>query len=228
MLLVYLIQNWLVYNKLKTLNDLSRKREQNKWRVRPVSFPGPCNNPPKPCAVLTDSSAEVVYITCAPMCILDKSERPVPVRWERRKHLCCCGAGIKVPCKYLGKKMQVKLSRPTRDPAMNPVTALATFGIGRILAANVGIVVTCADVCKNVGNVGPTFRQILSSGPCQTTRHVMSGRRQPTRRLILLDIKKKKTAKLRRNSCGSGVIWCKKVTKMVSYALIHVYVPFFS
>jgi hypothetical protein len=57
MILVYLIQNWLAYNKLKTLNDLSRKQEQNKWWDRPVSFPGPRNNPPKLCVVLTDSSA---------------------------------------------------------------------------------------------------------------------------------------------------------------------------
>jgi hypothetical protein len=145
MILVYLEQNWLVY-KLKTLNDLSRKREQNKWWDHPVSFPGPCNNPPKPCAVLTDSSAEVVYITCAPLCIFDKSERPVPVQWEQWKHLCCCGAGIKLPCKYLGKKMLGKLSRPTRDPAMNPVTVLATLWCQPFSADIVGIAMTCGDM----------------------------------------------------------------------------------
>ncbi len=44
--------------------------------------------------------------------------------------------------------------------------------------------------CKNVGNVGPTFCQILSYGPCQTKWHVISGQSQPTCRLNLLDIKK--------------------------------------
>jgi hypothetical protein len=43
---------------------------------------------------------------------------------------------------------------------------------------------------ENVGNVGPTCRQVMSSGPCQTTWHVVSGQRQSTCRLIL-DIKKK-------------------------------------
>ena len=43
----------------------------------------------------------------------------------------------------------------------------------------------------NVGNVVPTCCLILSSGPCQTTWHVMSGWCQPTCRLILFDIKKK-------------------------------------
>ena len=145
MILVYLIQNWLVY-KLKTLNDLLRKQEQNKWWDHPVSFPGPCNNPPKPCMVLTDSSAEVVYITCAPMCILDKSEWPVLVWWEQLKHLCCCGAGINLPCKYLGKKMLSKLSRPTRDPAMNPVTVSTTFHIGQFLEDIVGVAMTRGDM----------------------------------------------------------------------------------
>ncbi len=36
--------------------------------------------------------------------------------------------------------------QPTRDPAMNSVTALATFGVGRILADNVGVAATRADV----------------------------------------------------------------------------------
>ncbi len=44
---------------------------------------------------------------------------------------------------------------------------------------------------KNVGNVGPKFCQILSSGPCQTMWHVMTGWHQPTCWLILFDIKKK-------------------------------------
>ena len=38
---------------------------------------------------------------------------------------------------------------------------------------------------------------------------------------------KEKTVKLCRNSCCNGVIWCKKVTKMVLYVLIHIYVPFY-
>ena len=47
------------------------------------------------------------------------------------------------------------------------------------------------ETCReNVGNVGPTCRQIMSSSPCQTTWHVVSGRHQPTCRLTLLDIKK--------------------------------------
>ena len=47
----------------------------------------------------------------------------------------------------------------------------------------------------------------------------------PTCQLILLDIKK--NSKACRKLLSNGMIWYKKVTKMVLYVLIHVYVPFF-
>ncbi len=39
------------------VNDLLGKREQNQWWVCPMTISGRRNNPPKPCAVLMDSSA---------------------------------------------------------------------------------------------------------------------------------------------------------------------------
>jgi hypothetical protein len=42
--------------------------------------------------------------------------------------------------------MQGKLSRPTRDPAMNPVTASATFHVGQFLEDIVGVATTRGDM----------------------------------------------------------------------------------
>ena len=39
-----------------------------------------------------------------------------------------------------------KLSRPTRDPAMNPVMALATFHVGQFLEDIVGVAATRGDM----------------------------------------------------------------------------------
>ena len=46
--------------------------------------------------------------------------------------------------------------------------------------------------------------------------------------IILAITNNEKTANLPRNLHGNGVIWCEKIAKMVSYALIHAYKPFFS
>ena len=50
----------------------------------------------------------------------------------------------------MGLGSRAATRQPTPDPAMNPVTALATFGVGQILADNVGVAATHA-------NVLPTF-----------------------------------------------------------------------
>jgi hypothetical protein len=39
-----------------------------------------------------------------------------------------------------------KISKPTRDPAVNPVTALATFHVGQFLEDIVGVVTTRGDM----------------------------------------------------------------------------------
>ena len=55
--------------------------------------------------------------------------------------------------------MQGKLSRPTRDPAMNPVTASATFHVGQFLEDIVGVATTRGDMSATF----PTKDTILST-----------------------------------------------------------------
>ncbi len=49
-----------------------------------------------------------------------------------------------------GQELSRDPDSPSRDPAMNPVTASETFHVGQFLADNVGIVATCSDM-------SPTF-----------------------------------------------------------------------
>ena len=79
---------------------------------------------------------------------------------------------------------------------------------------------------QNIGNVGLTLgKNVVPT--CQTTRQDD----------IIQDCDnmsadsfwhKEKTAKLHRKLHRNGMIWCEKVAKMLSYALIHIYVSFLS
>ncbi len=78
---------------------------------------------------------------------------------------------------------------------------------------------------QNVEKVCPTLGKNVSP-TCQTTcRHDII---QDFANMLTDSFgHKEKTPKLCRKLRSDGMIWCEKVTKMVPYALIHVYVPFF-
>ena len=60
---------------------------------------------------------------------------------------------------------------PTRDPAMNSVTALATFDVGRFLADNVGVAPTRRDM-------SPTFPTKLTHSLLLTSKNLLTKRKK--------------------------------------------------
>lgn len=76
-----------------------------------------------------------------------------------------------------------------------------------------------ADTLGNFQKFWADTCQILAAGLCQTTQLIMSPRSQPTCWHFLLD---KKIANLCNKSHFSGITWCKKVVKGVSYILIYI------